>query len=175
METQDLDIDNYDIYELLNIYQLPYFFSDDEFNKVREINNAILEKQTEIDSNIVIFYKKSYVLTDCIKKYRDSQKLRRGKYIANVVDDTQLIDKIKAIEDFETFDSLSLLIKVMNEPLEKYIEPLEKPNKPGPRPIFNSHPLNPPDKTNFTNTFSNKVVGGSINSIVMSYNTKIYI
>jgi hypothetical protein len=163
MERQDLDINNYDIYELLNIYQLPYFFTEDDFDKAKEVNRVILENRGSLDLNTIVFYNKAYTLIDCIRKYRETKKLQRGKYVSNVVDDTQLIDKIKVIEKYDTYDNIAILTKIMNDNFaDKLIEPLKLDKVPE---VITSHPLNPPDKTVFTNTFPNKVVGGSINSI----------
>ena len=163
MATQDLNIDNYDIYELLNLYQLPYFFTDNDFDNARLIKNTILENKSGLDSKVLFFYNKTYILIDSIKKYRETQKLQRGKYVANIVDDTQLIDKIKAIDNFETYDSMSLLTNILNDSsVNRLIETRDKLIAPE---IITPHPLNTPDKTTFTNTFTNKVVSGSVNSI----------
>ncbi len=156
METQDLDIDNYNIYDLLNIFQLPFFFTEDNFTDAKNINSSIIDNADTLSPDICAFYKKAYTLTDCLKKHREMQKIQRGKYIANVVDDTQILDQIKEIDNYADQDAVTLLAKIV-KPVHNKIErePLSNP----------THPFNPPDKTTYTNTFTNKVVEGSINSI----------
>lgn len=164
MAEKDLDIGNYDIYELLNIYQLPYFFTEDDFDQAKSINQMINDNQETLPIETLIFYQKAYTLVDCLRKYRENKKINNDKYTPNILDDIKLMNNITGFQNFTKYDTVSLLSKIITNEVaeEQVVIPVNPSNL---LPVQTSHPMNPPQMTQFTNTFQNKVVAGDINSI----------
>ena len=115
-ETQsqhDLNLENYELFDILHVYGLPYDFTDYHIriasSKLDQINSA----KDQLDPEIPLFYQKSFVIIECIHKFREQQKLLNERYLSNHNDDGEILKTILQTENFENYNSIVDLLNVI--------------------------------------------------------------
>ena len=162
MNNIELNIDNYNYYELLNIY------------KIHDTYDELKYRKTMDDMLQQI---KNYFPKEIIKLYSQAQKIIYTIYKAiksNIINnDSEEIDtflgKIKNIEYFENFNEAEIINKIMDQNIAAYnkgIHNLSLFNEPYPNvnkftPGLNNHN----NTNNITNTFPNVIAPGELNPV----------
>ena len=160
----DLDINSYNFFELLNIYQLS---NDHNYENITKIENKLKLIQERFSSDIYEFYLKG------AKMILTIYALFEQNYIPNMTDAkniNQYMDKIKQIKNYERYNS--------NQIIDVIFEMDVKKNKTSQEGISDLNSvlnttsrLNTLDslvhnKTNIVyNSFPNSVAPGDLNSI----------
>ena len=115
-ETQsqlDLNLENYELFDILHVYGVPYDFTDHHIriasNKLDQINSA----KDQLDAEIPLFYHKSFVIIQCIHKFREQQKLLNERYLSNHNDDGEILKTILQTDNFQNYDSILDLLNVI--------------------------------------------------------------
>ena len=164
MDNIDTNIDNYSFDDMINLFKLSTHLTDDNISdmniKMKNINN--LKDPTH--KNIVILFKKIAMILSCIHKYRDYMKLNDLNYLSCQEDDTYVISLIKNYHNFENIENSNHLLSKILEKIENddhlNVDIININSQSTVHPIVR-------DTTNtvISNTFENKVVSGTINSI----------
>tara|TARA_A100001011_G_scaffold386775_2_gene463284 strand:- start:256 stop:1719 length:1464 start_codon:yes stop_codon:yes gene_type:complete len=115
-ETQsqlDLNLENYELFDILHVYGLPYDFTDHHIrlasSKLDQINSA----KHQLDPEIPIFYHKSFVIIECIHKFREQQKLLNERYLSNHNDDGEILKTLLETKNFQNYDSSVELLNIV--------------------------------------------------------------
>ena len=101
---KDLDLDNYDFYDLLQVFKIDP--SDSIKLQMEKKQKKMTEIETKYAQNISCFYKKVFVLLSCLGELFDQS------FILDVEDDENIyryIQKIKKVDDFHTKDINELI------------------------------------------------------------------
>ena len=165
MNNMDTTIDNYSLDEMVELFKISKYLTNDDIselnNKMEKINNS----QSSIGGEIVSFFKKASMTLKCVNKYRDYMKINDVNYITNRVDDNYIIKRITDYYDFENIaDPIILINKIVDTDTEQDKE--ENILNINNISSSSTHPIvYDTTNTNNINTFENKVVSGTINSI----------
>ena len=92
MEPHDLDIDNYDLEELLKLFHLRYNFNEDDLKEAWKICLKTHPDKSGLDSDYFIFYRKAYKVVSEIFYFRGKKK-RSTKYTIEINKEHQEILK----------------------------------------------------------------------------------
>ena len=172
MNNIDLDLNNYNFYELINVFNIT------ESNDIKNNTNKMLKKinlvKTKCNDIVYMFYYKCYKIISCIYDLYEKNIILSLDDLDNI---TSYKNKIADIESFEKYDNSKIInefleIKTTNSENVKYtvLSDLEA-NKPLNEPNYNIggrvYPiLNNKNNTNLiNNVYSNKVAPGELNSI----------
>tara|TARA_Y100000992_G_scaffold302608_1_gene277651 strand:+ start:2872 stop:4260 length:1389 start_codon:yes stop_codon:yes gene_type:complete len=164
----DLDLNNYSVFDILGLFDLPYDYTDHNLNNAE---NKLKKIKTEIDDDSIInFYDNAYSSLNCLHKFRENRKISNPKYLNNHFDDNKVIKAVISKPNISKYDSvLTLLQEILNEHEDLNIT-YENSIKPNPTEIPTNKGTNyydlANDKSNLiVNTFSNIAVPGKINSL----------
>ena len=114
MSHVDLDLNNYNMYDILGLFDIPYDYDDHGLKKANKKLDDI--KSSVDDNNIIDFYNKAYTCLDCLNKFRMNRKLAQPKYLNNQQDDEKLIKAVVLKKDISRYDSvLTLLQEILQE------------------------------------------------------------
>ena len=80
MESHDLDVDNYDLEDLLELFKLDYNFSGDDLKKAKTICLKTHPDKSGLDKKYFIFYKKAFEVVAQIFYFRGQRKDRPMEY-----------------------------------------------------------------------------------------------
>ena len=109
----DLNLENYELFDILHLYGLPYDFTDHHIrqanSKLEQINSA----KQQLGADIPIFYKKSFVIIECIHKFREQQKLLNERYLSNHNDDAEILKTLLETDNFQNYESTLELLNVV--------------------------------------------------------------
>ena len=83
MDSLDLDINNYDLNDILNLFQLNYNFTEDDLKKAKLITLKTHPDKSSLDVKFFLFFRKAYNLIYEIykfrhKKFTSAQKIEYG-------------------------------------------------------------------------------------------------
>ena len=98
METYDLNLDNYNLEDILNLFHLEYDFTE---NNLREAKKVVLQThpdKSDLDSKYFIFFKKAYEIVCRIYYFRFRKKKEKRpiqETIELCSDKKIILDKIK--------------------------------------------------------------------------------
>jgi len=168
MDGLDINIYNYDLDEILNLFQLDYNYNKNDLISCKDTVVRLHPNNSQLDVNIFDFYNKAYKIVDCLYAVRTKKLLLNSSYFPNPSDDTYFLNKIRDIPNFEKNEDNELLINKIykedkNDILYKALEQVQKnADPPYHRPIINDTTS---DDKSYTNTFENPVVSSSLNSI----------
>ena len=70
MDSLDLDINNYDLNDILNLFQLNYNFTEDDLKKAKLITLKTHPDKSSLDVKFFLFFRKAYNLIYEIYKFR---------------------------------------------------------------------------------------------------------
>jgi len=145
----DLDINNYDYYELLQIYKLPA--TTKELN-IKKMDAHLATIKSKFPKNIQLFYLKVYKLIVCINKiFKTSGVL----HIDNKIQVAYFVNKIKKIRAFEEYDTDELIVLLQ----VNSTEPSQSITGVSQLDIYNEK-IKP-----VSNTYQYPVAPGNLNSI----------
>lgn len=105
----DLDINNYDLKDLLNLFQLDYNFTKDELRKAKKVVLKTHPDKSGLDKEYFLFFSKAYKLIFSIFEFR--QKNQEGcvnvkNYTSNDLHDEETKNLLKDFMDREDFNKL---------------------------------------------------------------------
>jgi hypothetical protein len=165
MNDMDTNINNYNLDEMVQLFKISHHLTNDDLSEMNKMSMKINNLDpSSIDPLIVTFFKKVCMTLKCVNKYRDYMKINDVNYICNKTDDNYIVKKVINYYDFETISDPTILInKIVDSEDETYIENNNildlKATKPAHPIVYDT------TNTNNINTFENKVVSGTINSI----------
>jgi len=164
----DLNLNNYDTFDILGLFELPYDYGDHNLKQAQTKLDKI--KAEVADINIVKFYDKAYTSLNCLHKFRENRKLSNPKYLNNNSDDSKLIKAVVSKEDTSHYDSvLTLLQEILNSNEDLNVI-YNHDFKPEPPAISINKGTNYFDMANNKNnvildTYSNPAAPGKVNSL----------
>ena len=163
MNNIDTNINNYNLDEMVQLFKISHHLTNDDLSEMNKMSMKI-NNLDSIDPLIVTFFKKVCMTLKCVNKYRDYMKINDVNYICNKTDDNYIVKKVINYYDFETISDPTILInKIVDSEDETYIE---NNNILDLKATKLAHPIvYDTTNTNNINTFENKVVSGTINSI----------
>ena len=80
MESPDLDVDNYDLEDLLELFKLDYNFSGEDLKNAKKICLKTHPDKSGLDQKYFIFYKKAFEVIAQIYYFRGKRKDRPMEY-----------------------------------------------------------------------------------------------
>ena len=105
------DIRNYNLFDILNILNLPYEFHTQHLaelkSKVTQLNHPGVSIET------YNFYKKTYIIVTCIHKYREKKREYDMDYFPEIEEDKLLYDDILKIPDFERLQNSDQILELV--------------------------------------------------------------
>tara|TARA_Y100000816_G_scaffold159113_1_gene113734 strand:- start:4948 stop:6246 length:1299 start_codon:yes stop_codon:yes gene_type:complete len=152
---KDFNIENYSLFDILHLLQLPYEFQTPHLAETKKKINLL--NQPGVDKSIYDFYKKTFVVVNCLNKYREKKMEFDLDYFPDLEEDKNLYKEILILPNFERLNSPeqileiilknneNLRIKSNNEQpqqiLQQFAEKMERSKK---EPTLSSHvPLAP--------------------------------
>jgi len=75
MDNFDLDIDNYDLVDILNLFKLDYEFDRDNMKKAKAIALKTHPDKSGLNKEFFLFYMKAYKMLEAIYNYRYKKQL----------------------------------------------------------------------------------------------------
>ena len=108
-DENDLDLKNYQLFDILGLFELPYDYTDNHVDNAKEKTKNI-ETQVK-DKEIVKFYKKAFIIISSLRKFRESRKIANPRYINNEKDDNTLITALLDRSDFNDNNGIRALIQ----------------------------------------------------------------
>ena len=128
MEELDLDINNYDLDDILNLFNLDYNFSEYDLKNARKVTLKTHPDKSGLDSTYFLFFRKAYNLVYEIYKYRNkkfssAKKIEYEDVVTDFEDDIEsnklLLKNVlegKSITEFnEWFNKIFNEIKLRDE------------------------------------------------------------
>ena len=186
----DLNLENYELFDLLHVFSLPYDFTDYHIRTASKKLDKINEAKLQLPPEVPLFYQKTFVIIECLHKFREQQKLLNERYLSNHNDDGEVLKTVLQINNFENYNNILELLNVVlknnsnltkenkkNKRLHNEIqsrledvtdissaaqEPIEKTHNQGINYFDN---INKKDKSSIIDTYSNDAVPGQINSL----------
>tara|TARA_A200000113_G_scaffold219447_1_gene228211 strand:+ start:2206 stop:3075 length:870 start_codon:yes stop_codon:yes gene_type:complete len=115
----DFDIANYNLDDLLGLFELPYNFSQEDLKKARNVVVKVHPDKSGLDKEYFIFFKKAYDLLVQLHGFRSKTEsndtLKKQTYtVERDEEKEQLLSKIKGKKNFH---------KWFNEMFEKTVNP----------------------------------------------------
>ena len=172
MDDLDINIYNYDLGEILTLFQLEYNYKKKDLDKCKEIVVKLHPHHSKLDPQFFDFYNRAYKIVDCLNDVRTKKMLLNASYFPNPSDDAYFLQKIREIPNFEKHENNEELITKIykedkNDILYKAIEQVQQNaedsiQSPNHRPIIKDTTN---DDKHYTNTYDNPVVFSSLNSI----------
>ena len=121
MESLDLDIDNYDLLDILKLFKLKYHFTEDDLKNVKKTVLKTHPDKSKLDKKYFLFFTKAYKILFQVYNFRHRIKTNNESfekdYEADDIDlekeNEILIEKIKSSKNFnklfnEIFDNMNL-------------------------------------------------------------------
>jgi len=167
MENLDLDINNYDLDDILGLFNISYNYDSNDIKNCRETMLKLHPYKCNLESNYYDFYLLAYKIIECLHNYREQKLFVDVKYYPNYGEDNNFINQIKKIPNFEKYEDSKILIDKINnkdnneiiyEKMKKDKEKIELLDEKKELLIKTSN-------NNYKDTYSNEVVSGSINTI----------
>ena len=124
MENIDLDINNYEIDDILKLFNIDYNFNEDDLRNSKKMVLMMHPDKSNLDKEYFLFFSKAYKILYSIYNFRDKSKLNDTMKLNNnteyLVDDIDEDNKeiIKNLKKSKYFDSTNFN-KWFNELFEK--------------------------------------------------------
>tara|TARA_Y100001970_G_C14239975_1_gene864282 strand:+ start:921 stop:1790 length:870 start_codon:yes stop_codon:yes gene_type:complete len=96
MNNLDLDINNYDLDDLLNLFKLDYNFTEDDLKKTKRKVLLTHPDKTGLEKKYFLFFMKAYEMVSQIYYFRGKRK--RGGSTEYVTDDMEHLELIKSLD-----------------------------------------------------------------------------
>ena len=141
MASHDLDLDNYNLVDLLNLFHLKYDFDEADLKKARQIVYKMHPDKSSIDNKYFIFFNKAYKTVEKVyyfkkKKHQDAHNVEYSYLNDNVKKDEKLLAqrlKGKSVKDFniwfnQMFEKVKMKEDASNSGYEKWFRSDEDVN-----------------------------------------------
>lgn len=124
METLDLDIENYDLNDLLNLFHLDYNFNEEGLKQAKKIVMQTHPDKCELDKEYFLFFTAAYKIIHSIYSFRNKSKDGKQtttEYAELIAYDEEKEETAKSVslKKFKEQDNKQFN-KVFNELFEKY-------------------------------------------------------
>lgn len=107
MEDLDLNIDNYDLDDILNLFRLPKSFDDNDLKRAYKITLMTHPDKSHLDKKFFLFFTKAFKLLkqihDFSNKHSSCSDIRNSVYDSNAHtkdEHKELVEKIKSKKNF---------------------------------------------------------------------------
>lgn len=112
MEGLDLNIDNYDLNDLLDLFKLEFDFNETDLKRVKKIVMQTHPDKSKLDKKYFLFFTSAYKIIYSIYEFRYKNTKQSVVYTVEKDEEKELIlNKIKSKSNFN---------KIFNELFEKY-------------------------------------------------------
>ena len=113
----DLNLENYDLEDLLNLFQLNYSFNQEDLKKAKKMVLKLHPDKSGLDKEFFLFYCKAFRVINEIYKYRFKSFNPNNEYVAEVDQNNKLLiqsllkkDKLEFNKWFnEAFDKINII------------------------------------------------------------------
>lgn len=113
MDNLDLDIDNYDLNDLLNLFKLDYNFGKEELKKAKKVVLHMHPDKSKLPKDYFIFFTKAFKIIFSIYEFRcQGDRKRSTKYEVEKDEEKEIL--LKGISSSKNFN------KIFNEMFEKH-------------------------------------------------------
>lgn len=123
METLDLDIENYDLNDLLNLFQLDYNFDEHGLKQAKKIVLQMHPDKCELDKEYFLFFSAAYKIIHSIYSFRnkktDGRETTEYADIISYEEEKEETAKAVSLKNFKEKDNKQFN-KLFNELFEKY-------------------------------------------------------
>ena len=130
MSEFDLDIDNYDLRDLLNLFKLDYNFAENDLKRAKKMVLKLHPDKSKLDRKIFIFFNKAYKIVEKIYLFKNSKQteVKNIEYenvdIETITDGDKetLLNKLdgKSVKEFNTwFNKMFMKVKLSEENQDK--------------------------------------------------------
>ena len=109
----DLNLENYELFDILHVYGLPYYFTDHHIRTASQKLDQINLAGDQLDPEIPLFYQKSFTVIECIHKFREQQKMLNERYLSNQNDDAEVLKTILEINNFQNYNNVLELLNTV--------------------------------------------------------------
>ena len=100
MDKHDLDMDNYDLEDLLNLFQLDYTFGERELKQARKICLRTHPDKSGLPKEYFLFYNKAFHMIEDIYHFRARRKLNSTDYAPEEDEaEKEVVNKIQQNQD----------------------------------------------------------------------------
>lgn len=167
MENLDLDINNYDLDDILSLFNISYNYDSNDIKNCRETMLKLHPYKCNLNSNYFDFYSLAYKIIECLHYYREQRLFVDVKYYPDYSEDNNFINQIKQVPNFGKYEDSKILIDKINnkdnneiiyEKMKQDREKLESLDEKKELLIKTSN-------NNYNDTYPNEIVSGSINTI----------
>ena len=174
MENLDLNINNYDLDDILSLFNVSYNYDSNDINKCKEMLLKLHPYKCNLESTYFDFYSLAYKIIECLHTYRENKLFLYVTYYPNYNEDNEFINKIKNVPNFHKYDDVKILIdKINNNNDNEIVYKKMEENRKRIDELDEKKELLIKTSTNdFKDVFSNEIVSGSINSIKRITQTK---
>jgi len=152
---KDFNIENYSLFDILHLLQLPYEFQTPHLAETKKKINLL--NQPSVDKGVYDFYKKTFIVVNCLNKYREKKMEFDLDYFPDLEEDKNLYKEILILPNFERLNSPEQILEIIlknnenlriksnneqpREILEQFAQKFERTKK---EPTLSSHvPLAP--------------------------------
>lgn len=130
MSEFDLDIDNYDLKDLLNLFKLDYNFVENDLKRAKKMVLKLHPDKSNLDQKVFIFFNKAYKIIEKIYLFKTSKQceVRNIEYenvdIETISDGDKkiLLNKLdgKSVKEFNNwFNEMFMKVKLSEENQDK--------------------------------------------------------
>ena len=167
MDNLDLNINNYDLDDILSLFNVSYNYDLNDIKKCQEVLLKLHPYKCNLDSTYFDFYSKAYKIIECLHIFREKKLFLNVKYYPNYNEDNDFINKIKHIPNFDKYDDAEILIeKITSHSENEIVYQKMKENRDKIQKLDEKKELLIKTSVNdYNDTFQNDIVSGSINSI----------
>ena len=124
MDDFDLNIDNYDLEDILNLFHLDYKFEKEKMKKAKMMALKTHPDKSGLPKDVFLFFMKAYKMLEAIYEYRykKEQCAKKQEYVAEVNDENkELLKKVngKSAKDFNKwFNEMFENVRVKDEDVD---------------------------------------------------------
>jgi hypothetical protein len=121
MENLDLDIENYELEDILNLFKIPYDFDINDLKKAKCLVKQTHPDKSKLNPDIFIFFLKAYKVIYYLYEFKNRNNRKETNYNtlkleSETVENSVIIEKMKDREDFnKIFNKLFEKNKIKNE------------------------------------------------------------
>jgi len=117
MDSHDLEVDNYDLEDLLELFKLDYNFSEEDLKGAKKICLQTHPDKSGLEPKYFIFYKKAFEVIAQLFYFRGKRKNRSTEYQVECNEsDKKILENVQKNENFnEWFNKNFEKIKIKDE------------------------------------------------------------
>ena len=108
---KDFNIENYSLFDILHLLQLPYEFQTPHLAETKKKINLL--NQPSVDKGVYDFYKKTFIVVNCLNKYREKKMEFDLDYFPDLEEDKNLYKEILIIPNFERLNSPEQILEII--------------------------------------------------------------